>query len=125
MLGLCLTFAALTHQSLEISMLLVVVQFYFSVEVATGLMSLSSPEMERPIMMSQGFPLSEIYMYKEGGGGAQFQTKNPPTPYPPTTPFKFRPSVHYHTSLPSGKSIIQLLPESKNSWWSIFVIWDV
>ena len=79
MLGLCLTFAALTHQSLEISMLLVVVQFYFSVEVATGLMSLSSPEMERPIMMSQGFPLSEIYMYKEGGGGAQFQTKNPPT----------------------------------------------
>ena len=42
MLGPCLTFAALTHQSLEISMVLVLVQFYFSFQVAAGLNSLQN-----------------------------------------------------------------------------------
>ena len=64
MLGLCLTFAPLTHQSPEISMVVVVVQFYSEVVIKVIIV-------KRPIIVFQDF--SNIYRLL-------FGVKSPPPP---------------------------------------------
>ena len=64
MLGLCLTFAPLTHQSPKISMVVVVVQFYSEVVIKVIIV-------KRPIIVFQDF--SNIYRLL-------FGVKSPPPP---------------------------------------------